>query len=155
MALADWISQQGQKRSIQMIYIPPILELSLYGVVDAGVPNRERICVRPTDSINLAQFGILAGIRAANGAITPSPNLFFWFGDLVVTPPAWLIVFTGKGESPSAPLVENGNNVYVFYWNLKNTIFNIPGMSPIVFKMNTILTGYNVPAGGAKQIANQ
>jgi hypothetical protein len=138
-----------------MIYIPPILELSMFGVLDAGVPNRERVCLRPTDVVNLAQFGILAGSRNDNGTITPVPNLFFWFGDLEVSPPAWLIVFTGKGQSPSTPLVENGKNVYLFYWNLQNTIFNLPGIVPVSFKMNTILIGGNVLQDGVKQISNK
>jgi hypothetical protein len=86
--------------------------------------------------------------------VTPVANLFFWFGDLVVYPPAWLIVFTGKGQSTQSPLVENGRTVYFFYWNLENTIFNIPGFVPVVFKIDSILIGHNVLPADQRQIAN-
>lgn len=73
----------------------------------------------------------------------------------MVSPPAWLIVFTGKGKAPDVPLTENGTNVHLFYWNLEKTIFNLPGIVPVAFKINTILTGYNVPSDNPKQIANK
>jgi len=138
-----------------MIYLPPILELSMFGVLEAGVPNRERVCLRPTDSVNLAQFGLLAAIQNPAGPVTPLPNLFFWFGDLMVSAPAWLVVFTGKGKPQTT--VEHGTTVHIFYWGLDNTIFAFPNIVivPVAFRMTNILTGQSVPPLNLKQIAEE
>jgi hypothetical protein len=137
-----------------MIYIPPILELSMVGVLEAGIPNRERVCLRPTDSINLASFGLHVAIRQPQGHVTPVPNLFFWFGDFIVSPPAWIMVFTGKGESRPTPIIENGQRIYLLYWNLETTIFNIPDLLPVAFKIDSILIGHNVLPPSERQLAN-
>ena len=137
-----------------MLYIPPILELSMIGVVDAGIPNRERVCLRPTDTINLAQFGLHAAIKSDKGYVTPIHNLFFWFGDIVVTPPCWLVILTGKGQRATNPLIEDGKVIYVFYWNLENVIFNVPEVVPVAFKIQSILIGHNVLPEKQRQIAN-
>ena len=137
-----------------MMYIPPIIELSMIGVLDAGVPNRERVCLRPSDSVNLAQFGLHAAIQGDKGLVTPIPNIFFWFGDMVVEPPAWLIVFTGKGQFKPTPSIEHGQPVYLFYWNLSNTIFNIPNVVPVAFKYSSILIGHNILPPEKRQLVN-
>jgi hypothetical protein len=110
--------------------------------------------LRPTDSVNLAQFGVLAAVRSNEGYVTPAPNLFFWFGDVAITPPSWIILFTGKGQSKPAPLIEHGIPVHVFYWNLENTIFNNTNVAPVVFKINSILVGHNVLPPDKRQIEN-
>jgi hypothetical protein len=141
-----------------MIYLPPIHQLSMYGVVDAGVPNRERICLRPTDTTNLAQFGILlATSRMEAGTQITTPfsgphGTYFWFGDVIAEPPSWIIIFTGKGERVP-PKVENAQKVFVFYWGLEFAVFAIPGAVPVLFRIDSILIGQNIPQKTA-QIAS-
>jgi hypothetical protein len=61
-----------------MIYIPPIPELSVYGTIECGVPNRERICLRPSEEVNLAHFGLVLAIRnPVSGEFSPVNDHFF------------------------------------------------------------------------------
>src|SRR5665213_3607696 len=74
---------------------PPPLELSLFGLYEPGVPGKERIVLRPTESVNLAQFGIMLGWKLANGNVVPINDNFFWFREMIAVTPSWIIIFTG------------------------------------------------------------
>jgi hypothetical protein len=119
-----------------MIFIPPIPELSMYGAVDCGVPNRERICLRPSEKVDLGHFGLLLASRKANGEMTPINDHFFWFGEKIITPPAWIIIFTGAGENRT--ITEKGVPVHLFFWGKKGILFDTKPnilVIPIVFRI--------------------
>jgi hypothetical protein len=118
-----------------MIVLPPVLELGSVMVVEPGVPNKERIAFRPTDAINLATCGILLGVQSEGGGFIPIRNNFFWFGEVEVKPPCWIIVFTGKGQSTQVPDPQTGNPIYVFYWGYEATVFQYREQVPIVFRL--------------------
>jgi hypothetical protein len=135
-----------------MIYLPPVFQLSLFGVVDPGVPNRERILIRPTELVNLAQCGIFLGIKDGDEATTPLNDQFFWFGDLDVSPPSWLIVYTGPGSFEESKLPDSGQTAYSFHWGKEKTVFHAPNIVPVVFKMTEILVGKNRPPQQTQQL---
>jgi hypothetical protein len=119
--------------------IPPIFELGSVTVSDPGVPGKERIVFRPTEQINLAQCGILIGWRGADGVTAPLDNEFFWFGEIIATPPSWIVVYTGKGNSSVGDY--KGHSVYYYYWGKGATVFNVSEVIPLVFKFAGIQFG--------------
>jgi hypothetical protein len=119
----------------------PTTELILLGLHFPGEPNRECIVMRPTQSINLAQFGILAGFRMPNGQAMPLPDNFFWFGEMVVAPPIWIVVLTRAGQFNITTHNQTGEPIYSFFWGRKVTMFNNPNIVPILFQMSTVLVG--------------
>ena len=123
-----------------MTYIPPIPELSVYGVLEAGTPNRERICLRPSEEVNLAHFAMLLAIRNnTTGELTPMPDHLFWFGEQIVSPPSWLILFSGKGERRTT--IEKGRPVHLFFWGKEHVLFNVlPNVTivPVVFRIGSL-----------------
>jgi hypothetical protein len=121
--------------------LPPIFELGLVSVIASGVPGQEHILLRPTEPINLAQYGLMLGWIGQNGLVTPIPDHFYWFGVIEVRPPCWVAVYTGKGEHRVTKHRENGQPVYIFYWGKEATIFNIREMVPVAFRMNSITIG--------------
>jgi hypothetical protein len=125
------------------MYFPPITELSMVGVADAGVPNQERILLRPTDRINLAQFGIMLCRRSDTGLVTPFRDQFFWFGEVEVTPPSWIVVFTGPGKAYQS-VEKNFGQVYWHYWGKRTTVFTAPERVPVVLRMTSILIGSRI-----------
>jgi hypothetical protein len=131
-----------------MIFPPPS-ELSMLGVLDAGVPNQERIILRPTEEVNLAQFGVLVGVRIDSGDLIPLHDNFYWFGEIQIPAPSWIVLATGKGEPKVTHHPNTGHPIYWFYWGKTATIFNGPIIIPIVFQIGAILLGNRVP----KQIA--
>lgn len=116
-----------------MIRLMPIAELSVYGVEEAGVPNRERISLRPTETVNLGRYGVLLAIQNETGGLTPVPDHFFWFGERVISPPAWVILLTGKGENR---VIEGDRGpLHIFFWGKEQTLFNIPNIAAAVFEI--------------------
>lgn len=119
----------------------PVFELSLVGVADAAVPNRERIVLRPTETVNLAQFSILLGLQNNQGVVTPLNDAFFWFGELLVAPPSWLVVYTGAGEFLESRMPVTGEKAYSFHWGRLFTAFGLPNVVPVVCRIGSILVG--------------
>lgn len=128
-----------------MIYFPPLYELSLVGVVDANVANRERILVRPTQTVNLAEFGVLIGSRLPDGTVLPLWDNFFWFGGLTVAPPSWIALYTGPGAYNEFELPETRERVYSLYWNRSTTAFSRPELVPLLFRIGGLTIGGQYP----------
>lgn len=121
--------------------LPVVYELSMIGVLDAGVPNQERIIMRPTEPVNLAQFGIILALKSENELVTPLRDHFFWFGEFVTQPPCWLIVYTGPGDFTQTHVPVTGEIVYSLHWGKPNTVFNQPNIVPVVLRIGGILSG--------------
>jgi len=121
--------------------LQPIHELTIVVVADVGVPNQERIVIRPTQSVNLAGFGLYVGQLLPNGMIRPYPDHFLWFGEIFVAPPSWIIIYTGPGNFQQTRLPNAGEEAYVFHWGKNFTLFGVPGIVPALFRFDGILIG--------------
>jgi hypothetical protein len=128
-----------------MIFPPP-LELSLFGLLDPGVAGKERIILRPTESVNLAQFGILLGYKLENGNVIPLYDNFFWFGEIVVPTPSWIVVFTGKGQFNVSKHPQTGQPAYILFWGREGTIFHDHQCVPVIFQLSAVLIAQNAAA---------
>ncbi len=120
--------------------LPTIFEMSLVGVFDRGVPNRERIVLRPTDKVNLHEFFLVLAVRLDNGMVMPIHNQAFWFPDIELAPPGWIVVYTGPGTSTRTTIPESGQPAHTFHWGNKQTVLNRPEVVPILFSLGGILT---------------
>lgn len=127
------------------IVLPAVHELSLVGVADAGVPNQERIILRPMESVNLAPFGLFLGFTNPDGSARPLLDNFFWFGEVIVSPPSWIIVYTGPGEFQQSKLPDREEQAYVYHWGKPATVFG-QGMVPLLFRLGAFVAGGAVPA---------
>jgi hypothetical protein len=141
-----------------MIYIPPIPELSVYGVIECGVPNKERICLRPSEEVNLAHFALLLAFRNnVTSELTPINDHFYWFGEKKVAPPSWIIIFTGEGQNKT--VIEKGVNVHIFFWGKNDVLFNAkPNVTivPLIFRIGSFSAVPLLPTPEQiKQISNK
>jgi hypothetical protein len=121
--------------------LPVVYELSMIGVEDAGVPNRERIILRPTQPINLAQFGIIIATKGTNELLTPLLDHFFWFGEFTAYPPSWLVVYTGPGEFLQTRYPIGNEIAYSLHWGKPTTAFSEPNIVPVLVRIGAILSG--------------
>ena len=128
-----------------MAYPSIITELSMIGLADAGVPNQERILIRPMEATALNGFGIALGtnLGGPGGPMVLYDNVF-WFPAMVVGPPAWIIVFTGRGNQ-TEHVLPGGEKAYSFYWQRPLTIFNDLRLAPILFRASTVMVGGRLP----------
>jgi len=127
------------------MWFEPIVELTIVAVADAGVPNRERIVLRPTQEVNLGQFGMTVGIRNSDNPnlIVPITDFFFWFPNLVVEPPSWLFLYTGKGTYERTTVTGTSETAHVFHWARDTIIFAYFELVPVLFRHSSMLIGPN------------
>ncbi len=116
---------------------PPLLSISVIGVADAGVANQERLVLRPMEPLNLARLGVLVAYQSLDGTAFPSNDNLFWFGDLQINPPAWILLYTKSGAY-SVSAHDDGTPVHSFFWNRGLTVFNAPYLVPVVFEMSAL-----------------
>ncbi len=121
-----------------MIAIPTIAEFTLIGVAKRGVPNEERLVLRPNERINLGQFGVLVARLQEDGSAVPLLNAFFWFGDIAVEPPSWIYVYTGPGTFSQSRISATKQPAYAFHWGSKQTVFHDPAMIPLLIRLGGI-----------------
>ena len=128
-----------------MFYFPPIFELSIVTLADPGVPNRERVVMRPTEAVDLGQFGMAAGVQQETNPylVVPLTNNFFWFPSYVIEPPSWVFLYTGKGTQEITTVSGTSEAAYVFHWGGEVTIFNFREVVPVLFRQSGMLIGQN------------
>lgn len=137
-----------------MIYLPPVFELTLVGVMDANVPNQERIIIRPTERVNLGHFGIfLARLDPSQGGHRPLADRFFWFGDVEVEPPAWVIVYTGHGKHQRTKIRGRDEQALVYHWGRDFTVFANENVKPVLFRIGAIAIGQQLAQEGVKHLS--
>lgn len=113
----------------------PIPELHLIGVADAGVVNLERVVLRPTQPLSLNGYGIAVGVGADGEGAYPVYDNCYWFPEITVSPPSWIIVFTGKG-SWNTGRWHTGEDVTYLHWQRQFTVFNAPNLLPVLFRVD-------------------
>ena len=117
-------------------------ELVIQGVYDRGVPNQERILIRPTQAVNLGQYGIMLGVnnpQALNSAL-PINDYLFWFGDGIVEPQSWIFLYTGPGTARKTEM-QNKEPAYVLHWGRTHTVFAGSSVVPILFRVDAVNLG--------------
>jgi hypothetical protein len=133
--------------------VAELAELFMHPVVDRGVPNLERVPIYVRDQVGMGQFGLMIGSAVQPGLAIPIRDSFFWFGDGIVNPGDWILVYTGSG----IPRTDDWNNppgskVYSVHWGRSKTMFANTNIVPILFKTNSVQVGASpsdVPQIGA------
>ena len=119
----------------------PIPELHVVGVADAGVPNSERVVLRPTQPLSLLGYGVAVGISARTSTPSAHPlhDSCFWFPAIEVAPPSWILIFTGKGEFKESEW--EGQAVHTFHWGRQYTVFTHELIVPVLFRLDGATVG--------------
>jgi hypothetical protein len=122
--------------------LPPIPELTLVGVFDRGVPNRERIVLKAETTIEVGNYAVVLGIRYLHtGVFVPIQDAMFWFGSGAAVANDWLFLFTGSGTFNSIPNADGTGKIYLSYWGREHTLFHDPTTEAVLWRIN----GANFP----------
>lgn len=119
--------------------VADLSELKLFPVADRGVPNSERIPILVREHTDMGQFGLMIGLNTLSGLANPLRDQLFWFGDGMVKPGDWILVYTGSGKPNkidwhSPP----GSQIYVVHWGRDKTMFANSQIVPILFKTGSV-----------------
>jgi hypothetical protein len=108
----------------------------------------ERVVLRPSDTINTAAYGVMIGIRQPTGHVIPLRDSFFWFGEVRIGPPSWILLFTRPGQYGVTKHVD-GNPVHSFFWQRQQTVFTSESIVPVVFEIGSLAIGDHIPRNPA------
>lgn len=111
--------------------------LKVVGLYSPGVPNSERIIIRPNFKGSLAGHALAVGISAGDAGAIPLFDNIYWFQDIIVEPPAWIFVYTGKGSMRQTQLA-SGEPALVFHWQRAQTVFGHPDVVPILLQAASV-----------------
>ncbi len=121
--------------------LPPIFEFGQVVAYDSSVNKRERVVFRPTEPVNLAAYALLTAWQDSTGLIAPLNNNLFYFGDCAVTPPCWVVVYTGKGKYHQVNHAATGHLIHTFYWGNDVTVFNVKEVVPVLIRIANVQIG--------------
>lgn len=129
-----------------MIMPHAIEELSIVGVYDRGVPNKERIVICANESVATGQFGLMLGIRAEDGTAIPVRDNLLWFGNAWLNKGDWVFVYTGPGEARVTDVPNNTERLYSIHWGKKKVALQSMEIVPILFRMDAVIVPADTPA---------
>lgn len=101
-----------------------IFGLELRGILDRGIPNKERIVLRAEIPMHLGNFALICGPATAEGGLVPSSSFFLKLDGRDLKEGTWVIVYTCPGSTRSTTIESNGDPVLVLHWDKPNTIFH-------------------------------
>jgi hypothetical protein len=120
--------------------LPRPTEFAVWGVYDAGVPNKERLVLRANAWFALNHFGICVArvVRLDSGQEQHMPleSPLFWFPVQWAQPLDWIVVYTGSGAQETVKSTD-GHPMHLFYWGQKVTMFKAGSqeIAPLVFRI--------------------
>jgi hypothetical protein len=124
-----------------MTTLGSVTELLIAGIGDPGVPNLERIVLRPTQNINLGAYLVLLGYETGLVSAVPAIDSSYWFGNADVEPPSWVVLYTGAGVNGQSLEPGSGELLHRFYWGKPYTVFHVGGLLPLVVRMDAVTLG--------------
>lgn len=125
--------------------VADIFELTIVGVFDRGVPNRERIALQANDTVNLGRYGLMIGVRGDTGSAFPIRDNLLWFGDGFLEKGDWLFVYTGPGQPKVTKLPSNEERLISAHWGRTQTVLHNPDIVPILFRVDAVQVPNDVP----------
>lgn len=108
--------------------------LQISNIIDAGVGAKERIMIKALDNLDIGKHLVLHSVELAPGRLSAKPTNIFWLPDQEVKLGDYILVYTGFGEKRNF-INQAGSTTYVYYWGLKNTIFNSPKDSAVIMSI--------------------
>ncbi len=114
-------------------------EIDFWGIYERGIPNSERIVFRPLIPIELGRYFVAVAVRQPDGQACASmfDNAFF-FPDVVVEPPTWVIIYTGRGKSKVTIEPYTRDPVHALFWQRDVTIFNAPNLVAYIGRLDAL-----------------
>ena len=115
-----------------------ITELTVTGIYDRGVPNRECIGLQVNVEVDLGRFGLMLGRYTDPHSALPYFDNLFWFGDGVVKRGDWLFVYTGSGKPRNSKASNGVNDIFCLFWGRPTTLFAETSIAPILFRVDAV-----------------
>jgi hypothetical protein len=105
--------------------------LVIWGVEDRGVPNQERVILRPTMTVDLSSYFVGVGVLQYDGSVLPFNDFVYWLPGERVDPSHWIFLYTGAGQTAHTS-TDTNEPALVMHWGRSTTIFDSAALVPFV-----------------------
>lgn len=112
------------------------MKLELKGIIDRGVPNKERVLLAVLLPGDLSFYTLLHTVAADAYTVRPGAHPAYWFPGKTVSLGDQIIVYSGPGSDNSVRRPDGGTN-HFFYWGLNQTIWQDPTSRVVLFEHQT------------------
>lgn len=116
-------------------------ELVLFGVLDRGIPNLERVVIHVRDHVDMASFILLQGTLSPGGGAIPTKDSMFWFGNGLLKRDDWIFVYTGSGLARTEKIEGGDADLVMLHWGRTQTMFHTPIVVPILARIDALKLG--------------
>lgn len=123
-------------------YLPRLLALGVVGVVDPGVPNKERVYLYARTDARLGEYFLFTGVSVGSELVHPTTENVMWLGNMMVPAESWVLVYTGPGEQRITTFMDKP--VLVLHWGKRQTIFGHPSIRPVLVHVDSVEIGRQV-----------
>lgn len=116
------------------------MRLSIAGILDRGVSNKERVALTVAVESNLAYYAVILSSYLPGRQQIHSERLsVYWFSPAIVKPGDFVILYTGPGRNAPESRPDGGTN-HFYHWGLPNTVFNNSESCAILLEISTWIT---------------
>jgi hypothetical protein len=114
------------------------MRLSIAGIFDRGIANKERIALSVGVEAQLSFYVILLSRYNIGRQTIMSGNLAsYWFPPSVVKPGDFVILYTGAGANAREPRAGSASTNHFLHWGQRNTIFNDSETCAVLLELTT------------------
>lgn len=129
------------------------LGLKILDVLDAGLPNLERIAIYATAHCDLREYVLLIGHRNIDGSATPIKDNMLWFGAATLNPGDWIYVYTAHGQTTTQPIENTLCKLHSIHWGKDHTVFQNGALVPMLCHISDIaMPTIPIPLAHSKQL---
>jgi hypothetical protein len=111
------------------------MRLTLHGIIDRGLANKERVHISVVLPANLSYYAILETRSIDGQTIVALGRQIYWFTALVVNPGDQVILYSCPGKNSSVRRPDGKMN-HFFYWGFTKTIWHDLGARVVLFELN-------------------
>jgi hypothetical protein len=121
-------------------YLATIPELTLQGVFERGLPNKEHVVLKAEVPVDLGFYAVVLGLRnpGTEALATPLVDSTYWLGSAEIPAGDWVFLFTGPGTPSKIRSKDNTCDLHLIFWNRKQTIFHDTRIIPLLWRLNGI-----------------
>lgn len=107
-------------------------------VLDAGVPNLERIALQASTDLEMASYAVIVGLKGDGNSVSPLPDNFFWLGKGMISQGDWVFLYTGQGTNGASEIPNSKQTLFSIFWQRPKTVFNHPLIVPAIIRLDGV-----------------
>lgn len=117
------------------------MKLSVVGIFDKGVPNRERIQLVAHGDLSLAYYVLVLtnAVKLLGAQTEPKIRVgglvSYWFAGKEVKAGDVIVLYTGGGKDTESKTLLTGTT-HILFWGLSQTFFNTPDARVVLMEIS-------------------